>query len=183
MLVNLTPNLEEIERRKQIAIEENFEYMPQIDPRLFIEQGIYQSNFAFNFSKDEFIEKLDDYNYNERYYQKNKKEDETLLQFYFCEDSIAKYIDMYGVADNVEQIKEFYKEQIEDTKRKFVISITPVYQEKENKGKGGGWRWHKWGEYIGKLDSQCEYLDDEEFGDDFEYVLCFYLYEVLEEEE
>jgi adenosylmethionine-8-amino-7-oxononanoate aminotransferase len=35
--------------------------------------------------------------------------------------------------DNIEQIKEFYKKQIKSKKDKFVISVTPVYQEKENK--------------------------------------------------
>jgi hypothetical protein len=34
MLVNLTPNLKEIERRKQIAKEHNFEYLPQNDESL-----------------------------------------------------------------------------------------------------------------------------------------------------
>ena len=24
-----------------------------------------------------------------------------------------------------------------------------------------GWRWHKWGPYIGTQDPQCEYLADE----------------------
>jgi len=83
------------------------------------------------------------------------------------------------VADSIDQIKEYYKEEIEDTEKKYIITATPVFQEKENKGKWGGWRWHKWGEYIGKLEPKCEYLDDEEFGDDFQYVICFHLYQIL----
>jgi len=156
MLTNLTPNLEEIERRKVIAKENNFEYIPQSDPQWIEETGIYQSSCPFNFPDDEFIEKLDGYSV------------DTLYD-----------IEEYGVADNVEQIKQFYKEQIEDKKNKFVIAVTPVWQEKENKGKGGGWRWHKWGIYIGNLNPQYEYLDDEEFGHDFEYILCFNLYHVI----
>jgi hypothetical protein len=84
----------------------------------------------------------------------------------------------YGVADSVEQIKEYFKEEIEDLSRKFIITATPVFQDRTNKGKGGGWRWHKWGTYIGKLNPQYEYLDDEDFGDDFKYVICFHLYEI-----
>ena len=105
-------------------------------------------------------------------YEKNKKEGESQLNYIFR----TKLKNTYGVADNIEQIKEFYKKQIKDKKNKYVIAVTPVFQEKENKGKGGGWRWHKWGEYIGKLNSQCEYLDDEEFGDDFQYILVFDIY-------
>ena len=56
-----------------------------------------------------------------------------------------------------------------------IIAVTPVFQ---HKGETDGWRWHKWGPYIGTLNPQYEYLDDENFGDDFEYVLCFELYKV-----
>ena len=75
-------------------------------------------------------------------------------------------------------MKEGFKEEIEDVNRNFIITIGAAFQDKDNKGKGGGWRWHKWGEYIGKLNPQCKYLDDEEFGDNFEYVLCYHLYEI-----
>lgn len=173
MLVNLTPNEIEIDRRKQISVENNFEYIPQSDPQWLQETGIYQSSFPFNFPEEEFLEKLyGDWKYNEMMYEKNKKEGETQLDYFFRK----KYLQMHGVADNIEQIKEFYKKQIKDKKNKYAIAVTPVYQDKENKFKGGGWRWHKWGKYIGKLNPQCEYLDDEDFGDDFEYVLVFEIY-------
>ena len=97
-----------------------------------------------------------------------------------CDNKIRIPFDMdcqYGVADNIEQIKEYYKEWIE--KSDWVIEITPIFQEKENAGKGGGWRWHKNGEYIGTLEPQCEYLDDEEFGEDWQgYVYCYHIYPV-----
>jgi len=56
MLVNLTPIEEEIERRKQIAEENDFEYTPQSDPKYLQEVGIYQSSYPFNFPEDEFEE-------------------------------------------------------------------------------------------------------------------------------
>lgn len=170
MLINLTPNLEEISRRKLIAQENNFEYVPQSDPKWLQETGIYQSSFGHNFQEYEFLEKLDAYNYNDALYERRP-----ILDEFFQEN----YVALYGVADNIEQIKEFYKKQIDDLNTQWVIALTPVWQDKKNKGKGGGWRWHEWGEYIGKLDSQYEYLDDEEFGEDFEYVICFHLYKVL----
>lgn len=160
MLVNLTPIQTEIERRKQIAKEHNFEYVPQSDPQWIKEIGIYQSSSPYNFPEDEF-EELQKLTWDDRY------------KIFPNYEKIT-----YGVADSVEQIKEYYKEEISDVNKKYVIALTPVCQEKENKGKGGGWRWHKWGEYIGKLNPQCEYLDDEDFGDNFEYVLTFTLYAV-----
>mgnify|MGYP000638481365 CR=1 FL=1 len=165
MLVNLTPNLKEIERRSLIAKQNNLEYIPQCDERLMqYGDGIYQCNFDFNFSHEEFLE----FNVDE-----NIPFDQSYKVF-----APTYHKAQYGVADNVEQIKEYFKEEIEDTTRKYVIACTPVFQDKENKGKGGGWRWHKWGEYIGKLNPCYEYLDDEDFGEDFKYVICFHLYEV-----
>ena len=103
------------------------------------------------------------------------------FDFNFSKDDCAEELEHtsdYGVADNVEQIKDYFKKYINDKTKKYIISITPVFQEKEHAGEGGGWRWHKWGPYIGKLNPQYEYLDDEDFGDDFQYVLCFNIYEV-----
>lgn len=177
MLINLTSNIEEIKRREKMAKESNFVYIPQSDPEWLVETGIYRTSFPFNFSYEEFMEKLDGFNYNEKLYNTNKKEGETHLQYY-SRTSKKNWVSQYGVADNIEQIKEFYKRQIKDKTNKFIITLSPVHQIKENKGKGGGWRWHKWGEYIGKLNPQCEYLDDEEFGNDFQYVICFQLYAV-----
>lgn len=165
MLVNLTPNWKEIERRSAIAKEHNFEHIPQCDERLMqYGIGIYQCNFDFNFSHEEFLE-FD-----------NMGSIPFDQSFEVFAPSYLKA--QYGVGDSIEQIKEYFKEEIEDPNRKYFITATPVFQDKENKGKGGGWRWHKWGEYIGKLEPKCEYLDDEDFGDDFEYVICFHLYEV-----
>jgi len=176
MLVNLTPNQEEIERRMQIAKQNNFKYIPQSDPKWLIETGIYRSSVPFNFPEEEFVETLDGYDYDEKLYDINKKENETMRQF--NERNLENWIPQYGVADSIEQIKEFYAKQINDKKQKFIISVSPVYQDKENKGKGGGWRWDKWGKYIGNLNPKCEYLDDEEFGDDFQHLVCFNLYAI-----
>ena len=154
MLVNLTPIQSEIDRCKKIAEENDFEYSPQSDPKWLQETGIYQDSIAFNFLDDEFVETTERLSWEDKYMCVSPK-------------------GTYGVADNIEQIKEYYKEEIEDPDRKFFIRITPVWQDKENKGNGGGWRWHKWGKYIGILSPQCEYLDDEDFGEDFEYVLTY----------
>lgn len=73
---------------------------------------------------------------------------------------------------------------LRNSERKFVVGFNPIFQEKENKGKGGGWRWHKWGGYIGKHNVQYEYLDDEDLTDiNQDYILCFHIYEIKEVEE
>lgn len=160
MLVNLTPIQEEINRRKQIAKEHDFEYFPQSDSKYIQETGIYQSSFPFNFPEEEF-EELQNLSWEDKY------------EIFGNSEKIT-----YGVADTIEQIKEYYREEIVDRENNYVLALTPVWQERENKGKGGGWRWHKWGEYIGKLNPKCEYLDDEEFGEDFEYIIIFRIYQV-----
>lgn len=172
MLVDLTVNVAELERKKAICKEHN------IDERFLIshsdnhiETGVYRGA-GLGLSRSEFIE-MENLTYDDEYYAMVK-------EWFVGENGLRFPVDMdsqYGVADNIEQIKEHYKEWIE--KSDWVIEVNPVYQEKENAGKGGGWRWHKWGEYIGKLNPQCEYLDDEDFGDDWQgYVLCYHIYPV-----
>lgn len=158
MLANPTPIEAEQQRCEKIALEHNFLYNRQSDPQFLLETGIYRSAFAFNFPEQEF-EELRSLSFDDRYGIFPNHEKST-----------------YGVADNIEQIKEYYRSEIDDPDKKYMISVTPVGQDKENRGKGGGWRWHKWGPYIGKLEPQCEYLDDEDFGDDFQHVLTFQLY-------
>ena len=143
MLINLTPDVEEIEKTKNVYKKElNIDYVSQ--PELLIEKGIYKESSDFNFSEDDIKEDIE-------------------------------YTGIYGIADNVEQIKDYLKKYIDVPDEKYIIAVTPVFQ---HKGEADGWRWHKWGPYIGTLNPQYEYLDDENFGDNFKYVLCFELYKV-----
>lgn len=72
---------------------------------------------------------------------------------------------------------------LKNSDKKFAIFFTKMEQDLENKGKGGGWRWHKWGQYIGKHNIQCEYLDDEDLSDiNQDYILCFHIYEFKDAE-
>ena len=78
----------------------------------------------------------------------------------------------YGVADNIEQIKEHFKEMIHSD-NSLVISVTEM--RKDEQPEDGGWRWHKWGEYIGKQNPQNEYLYDEP---NIESVYVYHVYAV-----
>ncbi len=65
---------------------------------------------------------------------------------------------VYGVADNIEQIKERFEPIIYLEEHQFVISFVRLQKKNETER---GWRWHKWGEYIGTQKPQCEYLYNE----------------------
>lgn len=84
----------------------------------------------------------------------------------------------YGVADNASQvIKHFkklekrYKVDLGDC----VIALRPI--AKEWQPKDDGWRWHKWGKYIGVKKPQCEYIYDED--DSIKFVWCYELFQVI----
>ena len=86
----------------------------------------------------------------------------------------------YGVADDVEQVLEYFKPEVDDPDKTYVIGLTKIQRDLENKGKGGGWRWHKWGSYIGTQEPTMEYLDDEP---EIESIVVFHLYQIIEEQD
>ncbi len=86
----------------------------------------------------------------------------------------------YGVADNASQVIDYYEYLLSMhgdymNNRKFVILLTPIFRESQPER--GGWRWHKWGQYIGDFEPQCEYLYDEQ---GIDYVYTFTILEVEE---
>ena len=104
----------------------------------------------------------------------------SMLPFHIPRDSTYEVeypslgnLNPFGVSDDVEQVLEYYKAYIEDPSRYFMISFTKI--EKSKQSETGGWRWHKWGPYIGNQNPQHEYLYDEP---DIELVYVFHIYEV-----
>ncbi len=77
----------------------------------------------------------------------------------------------YGVADNIEQIREYYADLIKSEEHKIIITAALVMKSEEEEN---GWRWHKWGEYIGTKEPKCEYLYDED--DSISEVFVFHCY-------
>lgn len=65
----------------------------------------------------------------------------------------------YGVCDSIEQFKEHFADELREAVAHYVVFLTPV--RREDQSPEGGWRWHKWGPYIGKYIPQHEYLYDE----------------------
>lgn len=77
----------------------------------------------------------------------------------------------YGVADNIEQVIDFYNKLSGSIfSGNHVISYFEVHKSPEC-----GWRWHKWGPYIGVKNPTHEYLADEP---DINKVVCFSIYKV-----
>lgn len=179
MLIKLTPNQEAIDCYKQRLVEfkktlkpdddlHSWEFVPVTDCEE--EEGIY---WTFRPKDYEFVNEIKKpFTYDEEY----KLYFPERFDLYFLEG--WKWKDQYGVADSIEQIKDYFKEEIEDPIKKYVISIILIKQNKGNRGKWGGWRWEKNGTYIGNHTPQCEYLEDEDFGPDFKHLIKFHIYPI-----
>ena len=101
-----------------------------------VEKGIYD-NCHFNFSN--FLPKS------------------MILASY--ETELPDDLEAYGVCDSIEQWKDHYRALIQLANRYFTVGFTEV--RRADQTASGGWRWHKWGPYIGTHEPQCEYLYDE----------------------
>lgn len=88
------------------------------------------------------------------------------------ENIIDKWVE-FGVCDNYLQILEKYADLLNNPDKNYVIGLSTV--KRENQSPEGGWRWHKWGEYIGTQNPQHEYLYDDTHID---VVYCFHIYEI-----
>jgi hypothetical protein len=86
------------------------------------------------------------------------------------------YLYAYGVVDTPQQFIERFKDTLQKDERTFFVTFTHIEKDRSNRGQGGGWRWHKWGPYIGNYGHECEYLDDE---DGFENgVYTYHIYQI-----
>lgn len=90
-----------------------------------------------------------------------------------CNEKILNKWVATGVCDSYEQVLEKYKEKIDDPNRNYVIGLSTV--ERVKQPSDGGWRWHKWGEYIGTQNPEHEYIYDDTHIDK---VYCFHIYEI-----
>lgn len=84
----------------------------------------------------------------------------------------------YGVCDSPTQFMAHAIGQwLAASDRKFVVSFTCI--RKAEQPEDGGWRWHKWGEYIGEKDPQYEYLYDE--CPEITEVYVYHVYECIDD--
>ena len=80
----------------------------------------------------------------------------------------------YGTCDNVQQILDEYPE-LQDPNRQFVVLVATVVRAEQPSQ--DGWRWEKWGPYIGKLKPEHDYIYDET---GIEQVLFYEIFEWME---
>lgn len=83
--------------------------------------------------------------------------------------------DAYGVCDSEEQFMERFCDELDQDPRPFCVTLCTLF--KKDQPKEYGWRWHKWGTYLGDKNPQCEYLADE--GPDITQVTLFHIYLIL----
>lgn len=81
--------------------------------------------------------------------------------------------DTHGVADSPEQFFAKYPGLATDPRH---FAVTFWVHRKADQPAEGGWRWHKWGPYVGEQESQAEYLHDEP---EIEEVVSFRVYEIV----
>lgn len=75
------------------------------------------------------------------------------------------------------QGKRLYKFLITNPDAIYMLECHPVFNHHD--GTSNGWRWHKWGPYLGKHTPKCEYLDEEK---NIDYVLLWHLYPLKKKE-
>lgn len=76
----------------------------------------------------------------------------------------------YGVCDSPDQLVAKFGDILSNDPRNLCVFFTHVRKDTSNRGQRGGWRWHKWGEYVGEGTPEYEYLDDETGFDGGVYV-------------
>jgi len=81
----------------------------------------------------------------------------------------------YGVCDSVDQLKSKLPECVTSGDTKYCISVHHITKKAEQEGGAYGWRWHKWGPYIGIHEPQCEYLSEEPV---IEEIYVYHIYQI-----
>lgn len=82
-------------------------------------------------------------------------------------------LNSYGICDSIEDFMNLFGEMLKRSTCKYVVGFTKV--EKKDQEHWGGWRWHKWGPYIGKQKPTTEYLYDEPL---VEVVYTYHIYKI-----
>lgn len=89
------------------------------------------------------------------------------------ESADGEYFGCYGVCDSPEQLSAKLPDEVTKGGTPYVISL--VRLDKSTQPAEGGWRWHKWGQYIGEQKQTTEYLYDEP---EVETVYTYHIYQI-----
>lgn len=128
--------------------------------------GLFMANFAFNGCHE-----LWDRNDFDRSYFTIGATESTFIG---DKEVAIDGLNSYGVCDSPAQFYTDFGKKLHEDPRPLVVMFTHVTKDPDNRGVGGGWRWHKWGEYVGHGTPTTEYLDDE---DEFDSgIYCYHVY-------
>jgi hypothetical protein len=94
-----------------------------------------------------------------------------VLREAFHNGQLNEVLEPYGVADSVEQVLRYLEVGLLHPDRRYAVFVAPIF--KGGQPERGGWRWHKWGIYIGDTPPEYEYLYDE---DRHDFVVLFHVY-------
>lgn len=123
--------------------------------------------WSLDIPKDDFIK-----SFGKHYIAKLQKDGD----LWFDEEKNSYSMGAGGVVDTPEQFVNKIAPMLEAHPRKMAVGLTVVLRAEQPFS--GGWRWHKWGTYLGTKDPQTEYLHDEPVID---RVCCFSIIALKEE--
>ena len=175
MLYDLSKHYHVLEEKRSEALIrfKDDEYMTDwlnkkcLDNTLYeFEKGIYETNLNFNYMlRDwfgiEYVQEFDNFNK----YKLSTHNYNFMFPIEFKSD--------YGVCDNYQQVLHKYPE-LTDSKDYYVVSLARI--RKKDQPSRLGWRWEKWGAYIGIQKSKAYYLYDEP---EIEEVFCYHILKVV----
>jgi len=135
-----------------------------------IDTGVYECPH-FNFSNEVGI-----HEYEDKYPHLTRITSEEDIAVALANDRpVYESFGCYGVCDNYKQVIEQCRQLQPDDPGLYIMSVTRVRRDEQPADHG--WRWHKWGEYIGVHQIDHEYLYDEK---DIDEVFCYHVLRVPE---
>ena len=135
-----------------------------------LQEGVYLSDYSFQLHA---LERSKSYisNYSSRSHALEHSKSYIRDPEFLTNDS-AWY---YGVCDGIENLLEVIPELLSPD-REFVVLLHKITRSGQPRYEG--WRWHKWGDYIGTQTPTTEYIYDEPIID---LVYCYHIYETISE--
>lgn len=167
-----------IEKEKDTLSTEDIELFQQVKNRIesfgdfyrledMLENGLFDvpqstTNYGYmivnpnlNYHHNLDYSKVFPYKTREHTYESEKKLEDAMLWIHGVSDNLDR-IDEY-VKTKIDEYGNYYQSDLEEIE--YVVKVTPIL--KSHEPKEYGWRWEKWGEYIGTRESKAEYLYDE----------------------
>lgn len=132
-----------------------------------LKRGIYLTNLNFEHDLEEISNIKIDYDHMYQSFSPKSWEDVKSGKF-----DLATSRENFGVCDNYKQILKRYPE-LKHSDRNFIVSLTPI--KKSDEPSNYGWRWEKWGKYIGHQKVVATYLANEPFIDE---IYVYHIFEI-----